>query len=95
MDSQPPSGNSSQVVDTSDKNSEPPLQFETSVSGSGDYRRPSEHDFSELSLLKLSGRVISVTFIIPYKLQAPKEGDDWVRISQLSLFIVLPAGSSL
>lgn len=77
--------NSGQVFNASDEDSELSLQFNASISGSGGNPRSSERDFGGVTSLHLSGRVISVTFTIPYKLQARKGTTDWVRMLWLSL----------
>lgn len=88
MDSQHLPWNYGQVSNASVESSESILQFDASFSGSRDNPRTPEHDFSGLSSLDLSGRVISVTFTIPYKLRALKRRHDWVFILQFFLLIV-------
>lgn len=92
MDGQHSPWNYGQVFNTSGESSESVLQFDASFSGSRGTSRTSEHDPGGMPSLDLSGRVISVTFTIPYKLRARKRRHDWVCILQFSLFTVLIAG---
>ncbi|KAK1238997.1 hypothetical protein MKX08_006058 [Trichoderma sp. CBMAI-0020] len=69
--------NSDQVFVASDEDSDLSLPFKASLSGSEGNHASSEQDFGPVTSLHLSGRIISVTFTIPYRLQARKGGDNW------------------
>ncbi|KAL7793656.1 glycosyltransferase family 20 domain-containing protein [Trichoderma ceciliae] len=69
--------NPGKVFDNYFERNERPLQFDASTSGSEDNYQPSEYGRNGLSLLKLSGRIISVTFTIPYSVRARKGRGDW------------------
>lgn len=85
MDSRHSPWNSDQVLVASDEDSDLLLQLQASLSGSECNQGSSEQDFGPESSLHFSGRIISVTFTIPYRLQALKGKDDWVRMLRLSL----------
>ncbi|KAH6604352.1 hypothetical protein Trco_007798 [Trichoderma cornu-damae] len=53
------------------------MPFDASTSGSEDNCQPSEHGCDDISLLKLSRKIISVTFTIPYIVRAPRGRGDW------------------
>lgn len=76
--------NSDQVFVASDEDSDL-SQFKASFSGSEGNHGSSERNFGPVSSLHLSGRIISVTFTIPYRLEAQKGRDDWVRMLRLFL----------
>ncbi|PNP38334.1 hypothetical protein TGAMA5MH_09692 [Trichoderma gamsii] len=69
--------NSDQVLVASDEDSDLSLQIKASLSGSEYSQGSSEQDFGPVSSLHFSGRIISATFTIPYRLQARKGRDDW------------------
>jgi hypothetical protein len=73
-------GDSGKAFDDYFESPEQRLQFDASISGSEDNHKSSKYDLDGLSWLNLSGRIISVTFNIPYNLRARKGGCDWVRI---------------
>lgn len=77
MDNQHLLWNPDLAFGASAESSECPLLFDASISG--DNPSSSENDFGGLSSLRLSGRIISVTFTIPYNLRAQKGGHGWVR----------------
>ncbi|KAM0470541.1 hypothetical protein ACHAPX_009908, partial [Trichoderma viride] len=77
MDSHHSPWNSDQVLVASDEDSDLLLQLQASLSGSECNQGSSEQDFGPESSLHFSGRIISVTFTIPYRLQALEGKDDW------------------
>ncbi|KAL7921033.1 hypothetical protein ACQKWADRAFT_134560 [Trichoderma austrokoningii] len=59
------------IFDNSDEDDSP------ANSASGSSYRSTESDLDRTRSLRLSGRIISVSLTIPYRLQAPEEGGDW------------------
>jgi hypothetical protein len=82
MDSRHSIWNLEQFYAGSDEDSELSLQFGASNSGLEDNCKSSVQSFGSEPSLHISGRVISVTFTIPYRLQFREGKDDWVRMLQ-------------
>lgn len=77
--------NSDQRLAASDEDSDLLPQLKASPSGSEGNREFRSEDSGPVSSLHLSGRIISVTFTIPYRLQAREGENDWVRMLRLLL----------
>lgn len=77
--------NSDQRLPSSDEDSDILPQLKASPFSSESNREFHSEDSGPVSSLHLSGRIISVTFTIPYRLQARQGGDDWVRMIQFFL----------